>query len=520
MKINIYRADTAQNKLLDTNFLTQWQSLYKNCKWATGFQSPEYAASWYKTYSDKYQAVLLCAEDQQGQLSGLFTLALDEQRLFAAGDGQAEYQVWICQTSIAEQFMPAAIRALRAELPGHALELCYLPPQTPLSWIKRSLPGYYCYTKEFKSNILPLSDSDWIENYLRSKKRLKTKLNKLKRSGNVEFKRIQTQDELEPLMPELIALFDFRQGAVNGATPFRSNPLKKPFFYRLLNSGRLHITVITVDGRPVSGLMGVHGHGQVHLGEIVHSAFHSKYSPGTLHLWLLIQKLVEEGFSSFDLTPGGDAYKYRISNQYDVVHQLYFQDNLYSAILQSNKQFIKSRLKKHLPEKILSYLKRPGETSRQEPPEFKKEKYTWFKVRQTPNTFKDIAINKNNTMDLVCYYEKDKKKYLQYLSLTLSRIYQDQQVLTCVDEHKKLKAMMWLKTDETAENGLLLFDAWGEVNILEFCQFISSQAKNQDVYLGIHKSDKERLAECKVMQANDDLLLGDEEYGKAGVKLH
>ena len=51
--IEILRGDRARQLLSEDHFLAEWSALCNTCPWATPFQSPDLAATWYRVYRDR-----------------------------------------------------------------------------------------------------------------------------------------------------------------------------------------------------------------------------------------------------------------------------------------------------------------------------------------------------------------------------------------------------------------------------------------------------------------------------------
>lgn len=346
LKVHIHQGNNALILLDDPQFQQDWEALYRQCTWATGFQSPNYASIWYKIYRHHLDPLIFTGYDSNCRLSGLLTLAYSpaEKRLLGAGDRQAEYHAWLTPPDQENTFILEVLNRLDQVYSGVPLVLKYLPPGTPVGWLKKNRGQVIkrCELEPFKRNFLRLDDEEKVDTYVRSKKRLKTKMNKLKRTGEVRFQRIIDRTEFEEALDEIIPLFDFRQGAINGATPFRSNPQKLDFFLELIEKSNLHVTVLTVDGSVTSAFISLYGHDIFPLGEIVHSAFMHKFSPGALHLLMIVPMLAAEGFKEFDLTPGGEAYKDSMASGSDTVYALTVHGTRRQQIIRRIKKRLKS----------------------------------------------------------------------------------------------------------------------------------------------------------------------------------
>jgi hypothetical protein len=161
----------------------------------------------------------------------------------------------------------------------------------------------------------------------------KSRLNRLSRLGETRLERIMEPGELGPIFDEICRDYDFRQGAVNGCCPFREDERKRDFHLGLMrHGGLLHVAVLRVGDRVAAAHLGVRSGRMVSLGVITHSTSFANHSPGKLLILLLGRSLAQEGIETFDLTPGGDAWKERFANAHDEVALLTVHSNLRRAV--------------------------------------------------------------------------------------------------------------------------------------------------------------------------------------------
>lgn len=325
MTIKITTATEADKLLKDAKFQEEWQALYRKCPWATPFQGSGFVTTWYEVYQDQYHPVIVRQLSSEGALTGLLTLAIsgDSKQLVVAGTHQAEYQVWLAYPEYGNTFIENAVKKLQKEFPNRSLGFTYLPPSTPTEWTNSDqLYGPYCLLEMHRRPLMMVGDGSQISASLR-KKSNKSRLNRLKRLGEMRFEQISDTSELASIFDEIIQCYDFRQGAINNSYPFQSDPLKKSFYLALMKVPNLsHVTVLKVGDAVVAAHLGVCSKKEVYLGVFAQNPFYAKYSPGKFHLLMLGQKLVKQGFSALDLTPGGDPWKERFATDHDEVRLL------------------------------------------------------------------------------------------------------------------------------------------------------------------------------------------------------
>jgi CelD/BcsL family acetyltransferase involved in cellulose biosynthesis len=336
MTVCVALNDDAGKLLADEAFVLQWHRLYDHCPWATPFQSPGFVAAWYQCYRSRYEPVLVAGRSEAGVLTGLLPLAIcpDNGEVIVAGGWQAEYQTWICDLDVSQVFPWTAICALRRDVVFAELRFRYLPPGTPIDCFSASDAQPMCRLDSHRRPLLRFGDGEAIAATLRHKSK-RNSLNRLKKIGPLEFKRINDPQGSQAILDDIIGCYDFRQAAVHGVAPFRDDCLKRAFHLALMKiPGLLHTTVLKVGDRFAAAHLGICGHDAVHLGILAHNPALAKQSAGTFHALFLAQMLMKEGYPQLDLTPGGDPYKDHLANAWDEVHTL----TVFGAAWQARKQ--------------------------------------------------------------------------------------------------------------------------------------------------------------------------------------
>ena len=323
--MEILVGQAAHDALADVRFLAAWKTLHGKCPHATGFQSASFVSTWYDTYRSQWQPVLVRFVGSEERLVGLWPLAYDpvDNRLAQAGTHQAEYHAWLTLPDTESEFLTSALDALHQRFRLPAIRLKYLPDIGLVDKLRAVPEMANRLTVRICSRPLERLAQEDVEATpaKKSKKSRQTRFNRLKRLGDVSFRRLSQPAELEATFDELIAWYDFRQGAVNNETPFREDPLKHRFHSRLFAAApdETHVTVTYLDGRPIAGLWGTESGDMLHIGMLIHSPFLADHSPGKLHMMQLGDLLRAEGKQTLDLTPGGDPWKERFANSHDEV---------------------------------------------------------------------------------------------------------------------------------------------------------------------------------------------------------
>lgn len=429
-EISILAGEKVLAKISDSVFLAKWEDLYQACPWGTVFQSREFVCAWYRLYHLNFMPVIVKAE-LNGRLVGLLTLTIEKEKrlMMAAGLGAAEYQTWLAAPSYSDLFITKTLKKLRALYPGYNINLYNAPPDTPLEWARVDKYWHrHCQTKALKRPLMNLKDPEVTK--LFRKKQFREKTNRLKRLGNLSFEKITTTKQFEAILDGLAAQSDFRKGAKFNHTEFLNDKARRQFLMELFSQGVLHTTVLKLDNHIIASIAACTGRGTVHLAGInTHSPLLSKYSPGTINFIMLGQLLMSEGIDTFDLTPGGDAYKERLATSHDFVHDIYISSRFATFLKRKIKEpfadLVKLNLRRYgitprvLKENVIKIRSRVVLASTKNPTslfswryltkgfEKNQEVIEYIPQHTGEPTYEPISFNINSLQDLLLYNQQD-----------------------------------------------------------------------------------------------------------------
>lgn len=121
--------------------------------------------------------------------------------------------------------------------------------------------------------------------------------------------------DVDPATTELAALIDAhrREWRERGLASLFDSPAAVAFYRRmvrdLLPAGQLHFSILTVGGRPVSWVFALLSDSVLHYYKPAFDPEFAPYSPGKVHLALLIEAGLRAGWRRIDLGPGIETYK-------------------------------------------------------------------------------------------------------------------------------------------------------------------------------------------------------------------
>lgn len=311
-------------KLLnDPLFRANWRALHAVCPWATVFQSIEFLSTWFQIYGSIYIPILIIEERDNVFVGGLaLSRRIKKGNFNVAGVREAEYQTWIAEETNGEAFIKKALSKFREVFPGKEINFYNIPPEAPIAWAEKDTEWkQICELRFFERPLMDLMHPNASK--LFTKQQFREKRNRLKRLGELKLEHIVDPERFADVLDELADHFDFRKGATYNHTYFRLSPLHKQFMLAMFNQNLLQATVLKLNEEVIASIVAQIGNKRIHLGGInTHSPFYSMHSPGYVHFLMVGQKLLEEGFELFDLTPGRDPYKRRLATTYDQVCSL------------------------------------------------------------------------------------------------------------------------------------------------------------------------------------------------------
>jgi CelD/BcsL family acetyltransferase involved in cellulose biosynthesis len=351
MNLVIHTGKQALSLVSSEEFRAQWMSLYDACPWATGFQHPDFVLPWYELYQDRFLPVVVVRQAENGSLSGLLTLGLHtpEKKLVGAGERQAEYHAWLERSDVGNTFIQDAVKKLRSHFPGVDLYLKYLPSDIPLDWISANEGSRSIFSLRSHRRPVMRIDADNMDRQ-RRKKNHRQNFNRLNKTGDVSFEKIDDHGRFLRVFDALCMQYDFRQGALHHYMPFTSDPAKRAFYLELHKRGLLHTSVLNVGDEIAASHSGLVSKGNaVHLGINTHAPALAAHSPGNLLLAMLGVHLVDENMAALDLTPGGDGYKEHFATEHDTVHEMTVYGNVFrrwkTEAAWAAKRYVKTRMK-------------------------------------------------------------------------------------------------------------------------------------------------------------------------------
>ena len=443
LTIEIIRGTEAHQCRNDDEFIRRWDSLAKQTAHVSVFQEPAFVNSWHDAYKQYFEPIFVLGTDISGNLVGLIPLTIDKEtnKLMHAGGWHAEYHGWLAEPTHEQIFMPQAMAAIKQQFPLSTWQWTFLPPRCNTDWLKSRMlvtNGIYANIELTESPLLDLHDEEKLTKILKSKS-IKSKINRLKRLGELRIERIVSKERVEQLIDQIAVLVNFRHEAVHQVAPFETDFLQKEFYLeRSNNLEENHFSILWMGDKLLAFHYGAIDQDTIYIGLTAFDPTVSKHSPGVIFLIYLAQLLQQEGIRYIDLTPGGDEYKERFSNQ----HQIISKPNFYFNKIEKLKNESKAISSKIIT-KSIGHLKKEKQ---QDSPSNKQEyhRYAINIAKYEENKIKETnTANVQNFSDLLLYdNEKQALKRPAILSHAMQRFCQAD-TLFSVTKNNQLIAHAW-----------------------------------------------------------------------------
>ena len=398
MKIEILAGDDCFNAIDNNDFIYSWQVLAQQSEYFTLNQEYNFAASWYHAYRKQYNPIIVIAyDDQEKNMVGIMPLALnyDNSELTHAGDGQAEYDGWICQPRYEYEFIIAALIQINNTLSIKQWNWTWLPPKHDHAWIKSKRlkeAGIYLHLDYFESPLYKLSDRARLDK-IKKKKSIKSKINRLNRSGELKIERITESERASVLMDRIIKQSNFRNCALYNKMPFMRDHFRRDWYLKkiAMPNNNEHFTVLWQGDNLLACNFGSCSNNTVLIGTFTYDPLQGGNSPGKIFIIKLIEYLMDEGYDYLDLTPGGDAYKESLCNRHSslVKPSICFDYSTYIKIklLNTSKQRLKNKLNGKITNRDIENIKA-----------LREKKLTCVLKRELLNLYNNKSNNKNNLL--------------------------------------------------------------------------------------------------------------------------
>ncbi len=299
---------------------------------ARPFAAPAWALSWWETLQpDRAELRLVVVEEAAG-LAGIVPLYRSKRAYAPLGGGMAPVEP-LARAGLERQVAAAAQAALAEASPAPATVEIEMHGSSP-DWTEL-LGGNWLGGRgarrwtRLETPVPRIDLGEGFEQWLgakssRFRREMKRRRRKLEEAGG-SF-RFATAESLERDVGTFMRLHRQRR-AGQGGTNLTDDGVERLLATvggELLDSGRFRLLSIDLDGEPIAARLLLAAGREVSAWNSGFDEAHAKLSPSMLSILEALRDASERGERTMSLGPGGQEYKYRLSN---------WEDTLYSHVL-------------------------------------------------------------------------------------------------------------------------------------------------------------------------------------------
>lgn len=303
-----------------------WNALVSLNETNSVFQTYEWFDAWWRTFGTEHRLYFLLVQ-RNGEVVGFAALMLRRQllggrRLEFVGTGNADYQDFVLLPELKEAAMIAICGFLHAHASDwRSARLCNVPSQSStLVHLRRIGPAHELHLIDeavMRCPSLQLQSEGREAERLLKKYSLKRPLNWFAARGEVQFRHLSSEAEIQAMLPTFFDQHMRRYQQAGRASLFET-PRQRSFYWALalaLNSaGWLMFSVLEFNGQPIAFHFGFDYFGSMTWYKPSFEVRYAEHSPGLL----LTRKMIEDGLArsrrEVDFTIGDEPFKDRFAN--------------------------------------------------------------------------------------------------------------------------------------------------------------------------------------------------------------
>ena len=307
----------------------EWNALAEQAQTNTIFQTFEWHDSWYQAFGHRYELFVLLVEDEANRLVGIAPLTRVERWFW--GHTRRVLELIGTNTSgycdlIAKPSDTQSRGMILGWLADHPAEW------DALDWV--DIPGTSATTREaqrffrkqgFKSHtrvLYPVAvralENPTADCATANSRSVRWQRNRLRRQGELEFRRLSGFDEMAPYLDPLFEMHIRRRQVTAMPSLFLDDAYR--VFYRTMTKtlaaqGRAVFYVELLNQTPIALGICLEHHRRLLLYQFSFDLKYGDFSPGTLLVMDMLGYALQSGATEFDLGAGDQPYKYRIAKQ-------------------------------------------------------------------------------------------------------------------------------------------------------------------------------------------------------------
>jgi CelD/BcsL family acetyltransferase involved in cellulose biosynthesis/dTDP-4-amino-4,6-dideoxygalactose transaminase len=301
----------------------QWGSFLEKSNFLPVYQTPTWIYTWLKFLGHRHKLFILTLWNGN-ELVALYPLGLKRtlfvKKLEFIGRDDGDYLDFIVDNSHKEKCIESFLSFLRKK--KKEWNLCDLKDFAGESQNYKFL--YELLKKEGWKVVLHDTwscpyleiDGDW-NGFLKRHGRkfqynIKRERRQLENLGNLEFKKIQSQEELEHYLPQVFEVHKRRWKGYYISSKF-STPQGQKFYTEIaknyLSKGMLRLDLLLLDEKVIAFSYSFQWNGRYFYYTPGYDPDYARYSPGTVLLIYILEDAFKSGLKEFDFSKGELQYK-------------------------------------------------------------------------------------------------------------------------------------------------------------------------------------------------------------------
>ncbi len=311
-----------------------WDSILANSEAKTIFLTWQWQSVWWHHFGKGKKLRLFALRSDAGESLGLAPLYFEQADgkvlQFIGGRDLCDYLDFIVTKGREREVLEAFLNyLLRSDDHFASLNLYSLPEDSSTLGILRSLRDEAGLRMEVSvedtSPLISLSRS--FEDYLgrlhkKDRHEIRRKVRRAQAGGELEFSRIENEEELEEGFNTFITLH--RKSSPEKAKFMDS---RKESFFRdiaqeLFKQGWLDLFFLRLKGKKIASLFCFNYQNRLCLYNSGYDPEYSSFSPGIVLLNYCIADAIDRGIKEFDLLRGNESYKYHFGARDRTVYQI------------------------------------------------------------------------------------------------------------------------------------------------------------------------------------------------------
>ncbi|VAW73238.1 Glycosyl transferase, group 1 [hydrothermal vent metagenome] len=314
MQISLY------NKLEDIPIdKEQWRKLLARNTTRSVFQSYAWTHNWWEQFGNNYTLFFLVAQNNDGQVSGLAPLMLDESRtLRFIADKNSDYLDFIIPDDRSE-ILSAFFKKIREQQHDWLMiELNNIRRCSDLlDHVKRicnSSNMYFWRNGTIDAPSLIIDGNEKHTERLLKKYSTRRAEKQFSRQGEISFTVFRSREQAAPYWKAFFTQHIDRCGSVNRGSSFIQPAFRRfarELFEQTLEEHTVHFSVLELNGKPIAFHYGFISENRLVWYKPCFDTKIKKGSPGLLLIKRLIEHCVDNKLQELDFTIGAEAFKDR-----------------------------------------------------------------------------------------------------------------------------------------------------------------------------------------------------------------